>query len=233
MRKYLEILVVPTLYIAFIVGLSFMWSLFHLPPPEVFLPVMERYFDQYGVLIVFTAAIIESAFVVGSWVPGSIVIFMGVVFSAGNPTQALLVVLAVIVGFIIGFTLDYYLGKYGWYKLIAHFGFTQGIENTKKRIQKFGVSIPWLGYHSPDLGSFIATSYGILGYSYKQFLIRTIPPVIFWCGFWGATTYTLGEKFLAILGWKILAIILVIWVLARFIEVRFLNKDEDTYKSTI
>lgn len=185
---------------------------------------MKEYFDQYGLLIVFIAALIESAFVVGSWVPGSVVIFMGVVFSSGNPVQGIMVVLSVIFGFIIGFTADFYLGKYGWYKLITHFGFAQGIENTKNRIQKYGMSIPWLGYHSPDLGSFIATSYGILGYTYKKFLSSSLLPIAFWCAFWGALTYTLGEKALSVLGWNALLVILVVWITARFIEVKFINK---------
>ena len=150
----------------------------------------------------------------------------GVVFSIGNPPQAFAVVLSVIMGFIIGFTVDFYLGRYGWYKLIAYFGFKQGIENTKKRIQRYGMSIPWLAYHSPDLGSFVATSYGILGYTYKKFLILSFPPIIFWCAFWGTVTYTLGEKALSLLGWNTLIVILVVWIIARIIEVRFI-KDEN------
>lgn len=226
MKKYLQILIVPFLYILFALFVSYTWKLFHLPSPEEFLPVIKLYFDQYGVLIVFAASLIEAAFVVGSWVPGSVVIFMGVVFSIGNAVQAVAVVLSVIVGFIIGFTADFYLGKYGWYKLIAHFGFAQGLENTKKRIQKYGLSIPWLGYHTPDLGSFIATSYGILGYSYKKFLMLSAPPVIFWCTFWGSVTYIFGEKVLSILGWKTLFIILIVWVIARVVEVKFMDKEE-------
>ena len=224
MKKYLEILIAPIVYLLFALCISYTWQLFNFPAPTAFLPVMKEYFDRYGILIVFTASLIESAFVVGSWVPGSIVIFMGVVFSTGNPSQAIAIVLSVILGFIIGFTVDFYIGRYGWYKLILHFGFAKGIENTKQRIQKYGMSIPWVAYHSPDLGSFVATSYGILGYTYKKFLALSVPPIFFWCTFWGTVTYLLGEKALSVLGWNALIIILAVWIVARIVEVRLSHK---------
>lgn len=77
MKKYLEILIIPIVYIIFALCIGYTWKFLHLPSPEVFIPIMKEYFDQYGILIVFLAALIESAFVVGSWVPGSVVIFMG------------------------------------------------------------------------------------------------------------------------------------------------------------
>ncbi|MDB5260399.1 MAG: DedA family protein [Candidatus Nomurabacteria bacterium] len=224
MKRYLEILVAPLCVLLLFIIVGLIWNGLNLPPQQELMITIKDYFNSYGIWLVFLASILEAAFVVGAYMPGSLVIFLGVILSIGNPIKAILVVLSVIVGFLIGFSIDFILGRYGWYKLLAHFGFKKAIESTKIRIQKYGYSIPWIGYHNPDLGSLVATSYGILNYNYKKFLLITVPPVMAWCAFWGFITYIFGNSIFNILGYKTLIIVLVVWVAVRIVEVRFVNK---------
>ena len=220
MKKYLKLLIAPLCVLAVFVILGLVWKLFHLPSEDQLIPMIKSYFDTYGVLLVFIASILESAFVIGIYAPGGLVIFLGVIFSAGDPFRAIAVVLSVVLGFIIGFTFDFYIGKFGWYKLFLHFGFGKILEKTQVQIQKYGLSVPWLGYHNPDVGSIVATAYGILNFSYLDFLKNSILPILAWCTFWGILAYFLGMNALKVMGYRTLFIILGVWVIARIIEVK-------------
>lgn len=228
MQKYLRLLTAPVCILIIFLILGQIWKLFHFPPQEELIPIVKSFFDVYGVLVVLVAAIIESAFVFGVYAPGGLVIFLGVIFSIGNPYQAIFVVISAIVGFLIGFTIDFYIGKFGWYRLLLHFGFEKILERTKIRAEKYRLSTPWLFYHHPDTGSFLATTYGILNFSYKTFFLKTLPPVIVWCTFWGLLAYKIGMSIMSAMGYKTLVIILLVWVIARIIEVKFFN-DPDAH----
>ncbi len=224
MSKYGKLLIGPLCILGLILLIDFSWTLLNLPSEKELIPIIKTYFDSYGILIVFLAAIFESAFVLGVYAPGGLVIFLGVIFSIGNPWKAVFVVASVITGFLIGFTIDFYLGRYGWYKFLIHFGLQKTLDSTKEKIEKYGQSTAWVAYHHPDLGSLVATSYGILQFSYKKFMTISVLPVTLWCIFWGTLAYFLGEKALQIMGYKTLFIILGVWIIARIIEVKILEK---------
>lgn len=224
MKKYLKILIAPALVLIAILLLDLLWKKLNLPPEEKLIPVIKSYFDSYGILVVFLASVVESAFVLGIYAPGGLVIFLGVMFSVGNPLHAILVVGSVILGFVIGFTIDYILGRYGWYKMFLHFGLDKALMKTRERVEKYGMSTAWVGYHHPDLGSLVATTYGILNYSYRRFLTLTLPPVVAWCAFWGVLAYVLGDNALQLIGYKMLLVILGVWIIARLIELKVSQK---------
>lgn len=218
--KYAKLLIIPLCVLGVFVLLGLLWNLFNLPPENELIAIIKSYFDTYGILLVFIASILESAFVIGVYAPGGMVIFLGVIFSAGDPFKAVLVVLSVVLGFLIGFTFDFYIGKLGWYKLFLHFGFGKILEKTQVQIQKYGLSVPWLGYHNPDVGSIVATAYGILNFSYWDFLKKSILPILAWCTFWGVLAYFLGMSALEVMGYRTLFIIIGVWIIARIIEVK-------------
>jgi membrane protein DedA with SNARE-associated domain len=232
MKKYISILKGPLIILALVTFISLGWNIFDLPPEGELIPMIKNVFDVYRVPIVFVSAIIESAFVVGLYAPGGLVIFLGVIFSVGDPLRALLVVMSVIIGFMIGFTIDFYLGRYGWYTLFTHFGLRGAIQKTKERIANYGLSVPWVGYHHPDLGSLIATCYGILQYTYKRFVLLSFAPVAAWCIFWGTLAYILGEHALEIMSYKSLLIVLGIWILIRIIEIRMSERKKFLVQNT-
>jgi membrane protein DedA with SNARE-associated domain len=220
MKKYLNTVKIPLIVLSCFLLIGLTWKLFNFPSQQELIPIIKFYFDTYGIILVFIAAILESAFIIGMYAPGGTIIFLGVILSGGNPYQAILVVLSVIAGFLIGFTIDFYIGKFGWYRLFLRFGFESALEKTKAKIQKYGLSVPWIGYHNPDLGSFLATSYGILRFSYKRFLLITVFPVIAWCIFWGVIAYLLGMEAFKVIGYKMLFVIIGIWIIARIVEVK-------------
>lgn len=217
-KKFLRLAVVPLAVLALFSLIGLAWKILDLPSEGEMVSVIRSYFDTYGILLVFVSSIIESAFIVGVYAPGGLVIFLGVILSGGDPLRALMTVASVVFGFLIGFSFDFYIGRIGWYRFLLHFGFGKVLETTKVRIGKYGLSVPWLGYHNPDTGSVVATAYGILGLSYRDFLKKSIGPIIAWCVFWGFIAYFLGMSALQIMGYKALAVIVGVWIVARIIE---------------
>ena len=228
MQKYFNLIKGPIILLFIFLVIGFSWKFLGFPSDKELMPVIKTYFDQYGIILVFISAIIESGFLFGIYAPGGLIIFLGVIFSVGDPVKAALVVTSVIVGFIVGYTIDFLLGKHGWYKILSKYGLNKSIEKTKERIQKYGLSTAWIAYHEPNLGSFVATAYGILGYTYKKFILITIPAVIFWCVFWGSIAYNLGEKALEILVYKAILVVVGIWIIIRIIEMKL---EENKQKS--
>lgn len=229
--KYLKPLIAPLALLGFFLLMGFVWKLLHLPPEEELIPIIKSFFDRYGIMVVLIAAIVESAFIFGVYVPGGLVIFLGVIFSIGDPLRAVFVVITVIIGFLIGFTFDFYIGKFGWYKLFLHFGFGKILERTKERIQNYSISVPWFFYHHPDLGSFFATACGMLNFTYQDFLMKSILPITVWCAFWGILAYSLGMTALHMMGYKVLFIVVGVWMLARIIEMVIKKRKSTIVKS--
>lgn len=80
---------------------------------EELLGDIKRYYFEYGVITVSLAALIEGLLVVGWYLPGGLVIFLGVILAAGNPSLALCSVIATIIGFLSAYSVDYLLGRFG------------------------------------------------------------------------------------------------------------------------
>lgn len=194
-------------------ALMLLWKLLKLLPEAQLIEVVRGYFSHYGLITVFVAALIESMLLIGVYLPGGLVIFLGVILSAGNPRQAIFSVLMTIAGFAIGYTVNYFLGKYGWYKLLVKFGLSSSLETAKVQFEKHGYVAVFMSYWQPNLGACISTAAGILKAPFRRFVIVSIIATILWSVFWGALAYFLGVKVLDYLG-PVFLIIMAGWVLS-------------------
>ncbi len=120
----------PLFIIVFFILLSFIWKLFGLPPEEELIEMARGYFEEYGLITVFAAAIIEGELLAGWYVPGGLVIFLGVILSHSQE-QAILSVSFTIVGFLIAYIFNFFVGKYGWYKILLKLGVQNSLEKAK------------------------------------------------------------------------------------------------------
>lgn len=199
--------------ISILVFLSFvlLWRFFDLPSQEVLVSISKDYFDRYGFLTILLASIIEGMLVVGFYVPGGVVIFTGVILSAGNPNQAILSISATILGFIIAHSFNYFIGRYGWYKLFVKFGFRDSLEEAKNAFESKGYGAIFMSYWNPNIASLISTCAGVLKINFYKFTLNSILAVIIWSTFWGLTAYLLGEQILSYLVYVFLTV-MVLWI---------------------
>lgn len=180
---------------------------------------IKRYYFEYGVFTVFLAALIEGLLVVGWYLPGGLVIFLGVILAAGNPLLALCSVIATIIGFLSAYSIDYLLGRFGWYKLFIRFGLKGSLEEIKPKVQNHFIKTVFLSYWQPNLGTIVATSAGILHTPFSSFLLYSTIATILWSSFWGTVAYFLGMAIISYLG-IIFLVALLSWTLFLVIKHR-------------
>ena len=207
----------PLILIAVFASLILIWKIFDLPPDAVLIQMVKGYFIKYGIITVFLASLIEGMLLVGVYMPGGMVIFLGVLTSLGDPRRATMSVVMTILGLGLAYVFNYFLGKYGWYKLLLKFGMRQSLLDAETNLQKHHERAIYMSYWQPNLASFVSTATGILKLDFKKFFIHSTIATIAWCTFWGTTAYFMGDKvltylapifFAVMLGW----IISIIWV---------------------
>jgi membrane protein DedA with SNARE-associated domain len=219
MKALFQKIKVPILVCAFFGVVFLLWRLFNLPSEDELVSLARNYFQHYGVVTVFFAAIIEGALFAGWYAPGGLVIFLGVILSR-SPLQAVASVVATILGFIIAYTLNFFIGKYGWYKALFKLGVRKSLEKASTSFEKYGFRAIYLSYWEPNLASLISTAAGIAKAPFKKFFIVSGIATIFWAIFWGSITYICGQKILNYLGIIFFIVMLgwVVWIIIRHVR---------------
>ena len=217
-KNFLKIVGLPMFFLAIFLSLWAVWKILNLPPENELIEIIKSYFDLYGYWIVFLSAVIEGVLFVGWYYPGSLVIFLGVIFADKNITEVIWVITLVTTGLFLAYLFNYALGKYGWYKMLLKFGLRKPIENAQIRLTKHGFGGIFLSYWQPNLAALTSTAAGILQFSFKKFMFYSIIATTLWDIFWGALVYFFGETALAaIVGIRFVIIIITVWAAYRLI----------------
>lgn len=219
LKAYLKKLSLPLTALAIVLSLTLIWRLFDLPPEEELIVLAKQYFAEYGLITVFIASLIEGMLLVGWYIPGGLVIFLGVILAAGNPERAVFSVLATIAGLFLAYLASYALGRFGWYKLFMALGLKGPLEDAKEKFQKKSFKAIYATFWQPNLAGLISTSAGILHASFKKFFITALIATIFWSAFWGSAAYLFGEKILDYLG-GVFFVTMAGWIVIEIVKYR-------------
>lgn len=219
MSKIFRIMSPIGLFIFYIAVAIFIRSKFSDMPS--FIMAIKGVYANVGYPLIFFGAVLESMFLVGLFVPGSVVLLMGAALSRLGIVEYPYVFLLGTSGLILGYTINYFLGKYGWYSLLAWLGLKKGIDSGKKRLEKNTIRTILLGYSFPGSASFISTSAGIIQMNFKKFLVLSILAQSFWSLVWGIIAYFLGIQIVElILKYFIFLLIgiAVLWGFKKFVK---------------
>lgn len=216
LKQIFDKIKLPLFIISFFVALTFLWQLLGLPPEEKLIDLAKVYFAKWGVLTVLVAAVFEGALLAGWYIPGGLVIFLGVIFSKDLP-QVVLSVDATIIGFMIAYLINFYTGKYGWYRALLKLGIKKSLEKAEGEFNSHGFKTIYLSYWEPNLASLISTAAGIAQASFKKFFIHSTVATTFWAIFWGSITYIYGQKILEYLGYIFFAV-MIGWIIYIIIK---------------
>lgn len=160
--------------------------------PNEFIIFVKGFYKDYGYYLIFFGALFEATFLVSFFVPGSTVILLGAALSRTGVVEFPLVILIGTAGLVTGYVINYFLGKYGWYRLLVIFGLEKGIKNAEEKIKKHGAKAIVLGYISPGPAAFISTAAGVLEMPFRKFLLLSVICQFFWSVFWGSIAYVFG-----------------------------------------
>lgn len=221
-KEFFNKIKLPLFIIGFFLVLILLWKIFKLPPEEELIEMTRGYFEHYGLITVFLAAIIEGALLAGWYVPGGLVIFLGVILSH-SPKQAVFSVLLTIAGFLVAYIFNFFVGKYGWYKILLKFGVRNSLEKAQEKFSRYGFKTIYISYWEPNLASLVSTAAGIAQASLKKFLLTSIIATVLWCTFWGTTTFIFGKQILNYLG-GIFFGVMIIWIIYIIIKHKNENK---------
>jgi membrane protein DedA with SNARE-associated domain len=179
-----------TVYIAF-----FFFAKGTIPTGEELVALFREVYREYGYLIIFCAALLESLVLINFLIPGSLALALGAVFAKSGELDLTTVVLIASCGAIIGYITDYLLGYAGLDRLLKKLGYAKVLSEIEKRVNK---KIFALGFINPTLGSFFSLSAGIINSSFPTFLIIAVLSTLVWFSLWGILFYTVGEVLLEI-----------------------------------
>lgn len=200
LKENIELAIAPIFFLVFFFGINWLWHYFNLPNQDGVAQIIQGFFKEYGLWVVFLSSILESILLVGMYFPGTLVIFLGVSATFGNPLLGLKTVLVVIAGMLCGYTINYFLGKYGWHKMLEKMGFRDELQKIEQSVTKKGL----LGgtftlYVFPGTGSLLSTALGVLRYNFYLFLPFTLASIVFFDTIWGFLAYFFGMKIFKLL----------------------------------
>lgn len=156
---------------------------------------LKNLYDTYGYWLIFVGAMLEGMFIVGLYLPGSLVVLLGAALAKTGVVSFPLVILIAVLGFNVGYSINYLLGKYGWYRVVEGLGFKKQIDHAKAKLEKYEIMALLFGYVMPSAASFLTTAAGIMHFPYKKFLIASLFIQTGWSLLWGTLAYVLGLTF--------------------------------------
>lgn len=188
------------------------WALLDLPSEDEVLRVAETYFNSYGLLTILIAAILEGILLAGWYFPGSLVIVLGVVLAHNDIRQVIGVFAVTTIGLLIAQIFNFFIGKHGWYRLLAALGFREALEHAERQLAEYGPRIIFLTYWHPNFGALTATAAGTLKTPFRTFLFYSAIALVVWDTLWTILGYSLGRAAITAIGPKFVIAFVVIWI---------------------
>ena len=214
----------PIVILAILFIFAVIYRSLDLPSFDEVVQFAKDSFATHGYWVVFLGALAEGILFLNWYIPGSVVVVMGVVFARDNGLSVFWVVNCITLGFLVTAIFNYVLGKYGWYRLLLKFGLKKTLNKTKKRVEKHGLKIIFGTYFHPNIGALTATSAGILQLPFLNFLLYSILALIAWNTLWGLIVYFSGQAILGIITYQSLFLILVAWIVVLLFKFVIMKK---------
>lgn len=197
MRQIWRIAKYPLILLGLLLLFESLYRLFSLPSDQELLALSEKYYSEYGYRVVFIAAFLEGLLLINWYVPGSVVAILGVTLAKQSGLSPFFTVSLIVIAFFSTSVINYFLGRYGWYRLLLKFGLQKPLDEARIKIAKAGLPIVFSSSIHPNLGALTATSAGILHLSFRRFCLYSFSGLIFWDSLWGLIIYYLGEQLIA------------------------------------
>jgi membrane protein DedA with SNARE-associated domain len=217
MRRALKILAFPLAVLAAFGLLYAIWLALDLPPEETMAQIAKSYLDRYGVVIVLVSAYLEGLLLIGWYFPGNLVIVLALIVAAGEPSRFALVAAAGGLGLLGAYVTNFFAGKYGWYRLLLAFGLCEPLENAQRRLTRYGLSAIFMSYWQANLASCISTAAGILQFPPARFVVYSAIAEALWATFWASIIFFLGKSALALVGFRMILLVIMLWIAGRLI----------------
>jgi membrane protein DedA with SNARE-associated domain len=163
------------------------------PSPEEIIAFTERYYETYGYWVVLVGALVEGALLINWYLPGSIVVALGVIFAKASGLSVLLMLSLIIFGFFSTALINYFFGRYGWYHVFLKLGLKAPLEKVQSQVRDKGLKILFTTYVHPNFGALAATASGILKLPFLKFALYSFISITLWNSLWTILFYYFGS----------------------------------------
>lgn len=193
------------------------WLLIHwlAPPwarqmePENVLQMLEGFVERHGYKAVFIGALIEGL-VLGSWyAPGSTVVLVAAMLAGRGVIGLPGVILSASAGFTLGYSVSFFLGRYGWVRVVKYIGLESALQRVQARVSTASVGAFVLMFAHPHCGVLAATAAGILQKPPGYFLPVLAASATFWTAFWAITAFATGRWIMSFINGPAFAIVMI------------------------
>lgn len=185
--------------------------------------ILIRYFNVYGVFIVFTVLLLENLFLLGLVIPGETVLLIAAAASARGDLNIYTVVVTAIIAAIIGNIIGYFIGRKGGRPLIERYGrrfvSEEKIKAAESYFDEHGTKTVFVGRFAAGVRTFVPLLAGAARMSFPKFLAYTIAAVILWTigisviGFFFGQNLDLITELLSDFGIIALLVIIAVFVI--------------------
>lgn len=211
-KKILSVLWMPLFGLLALLSFYVVWKFLNLPSEEALIQLAREYFDRYGLLTIFVCALIEGMLFAGWYFPGSFIIVLGVFLAGDNYLHLFGVFAVTTVGLLLAYVCNFYLGKYGWYRLLAALGLREALHKAQAQLMKYGPRAIFFTFWHPNLAALTSTAAGILQMPLRTFLQYAIAATVLWDIFWTIIGFTLGKTALTLIGPQYIAAFIALWI---------------------
>lgn len=141
-------------------------------------------YETYGLIIIVLAAFLEGLFMLSMYLPASLVIVLSA-FALGFDIWTLTKIgLLSILGFTCVNILNYYLGRYGYHKLLLKLGGKESIKKIQSDFNNNQFKTIFLTAFHPNFLAITMVSAGIAKSNLLKVIIQSVISLIFWISLW-------------------------------------------------
>ena len=183
---------------------------------------LGQYYDQYGYLLVFGGAFLENMAITGIVLPGGALAFAGAFYARQGTLSLPWVMVFAAVGALAGCHIDFWMGRWVLAQGITRWETTwwgkrlrlrQRLTEAQLLLDHYGGIALAIGPFLGVVRSFILLNAGALQMPYQRFIRWTAPAIAVWNSLWCLLGYFVGsqygqiQRFVAFVGWGIVALI--------------------------
>lgn len=193
---------------------------------QAILGQMRIWTDTYGLWALAIGSVTETLFMVGVYLPGSLVIVIAVALFGRDFESLLKVFLCINVAALFTNIINYYIGKTGIYKLFKWMGAQKAIDNAHMQMEKYGTwSIFLSGIHPNLLGIMIAYA-GLSQKSFVKTILISLLTTAIWVPILMWLTILLSDQLLNNTGgaWLSMPAFFFIWIVIVIIYSEYRKK---------
>src|SRR3989338_4030824 len=145
-KKVFQYLAIPLIVILLYLCFLFLYSVLGLPSSEEIIASAQKYYERYGYWVVLVGALVEGALFINWYLPGSVVVALGVVFAKQADLNVFLMLGLVIIGFFLTALFNYALGRFGWYHVFLKLGLKAPLDKVQTKMEGKGLKILFTTY---------------------------------------------------------------------------------------